>query len=460
MEMHLDLGEYQYGRMDQRPSPGLVTFAQILLQSSYDLQQTILQEITSNPALELVESDDCVRCGGRLFYGLCARCDGIGDDEWPHSADGASNSDLDPFSFVAGQMTLAEALMRELVMVLPADDHFIADYLCGSLDDNGLLGTSTAEIAATLGVSEERVVEVLLLLQSVGPLGAGARSVQECLEIQLRRWSELGEAPALARPLVLEYLDELAAGKYGFLAKRLGVQYDDIIAARDFIRHRLRPYPVSDIAEAEHSNSVTNVPFVVPDIVITRVEGESSEFDVTVIESRRAGLRINPMYEAMCTSKGRKGYSISGEEVEHVRAQVNRARDFTSHINERRRTMKRVAIHVVERQKEFLCHGWRELQPLTRAEVAEALSLHESTISRATADKYVMLPNGQVIPFAKFFRASLSVEDLIAELVASESEPLTDAQLAKLLGDAGFFVARRTVAKYRNRMGILPSSLR
>lgn len=462
MDMNLDQGQYQFERMEQRPSPTLVTFTQILALSSYDLQQAIHQEVSENPALELLDNEDnCIRCGERLIVGTCPRCDGLGDDDWQQAKQAQEyDEDFDPFTLIASQMSLSEALMRELITVLDQEDYFIAEYLCGSLDDSGLLDTTVQEVATTLGVDEERVLAVLKVLQSVGPLGVGARDVRECLDIQLRRWEELGEATPLARPIVEQHLMALGEGKYGHIASLLGVEYDDVIEARDFIRNHLRPFPIADISDVEHWRSVSDTPFIAPDIVILALEDDPSEYEVTVVESRRAALRITPQYNELLEQMGQSNAGLNQNEADHVRSYVHRARAFTSHINERRRTMKRVAMYVVERQKEFLRHGWRELRPLTRAEVADALDLHESTVSRATADKYVMLPSGQVIPFAKFFQAALSVQDVLRELIEKEEAPLTDAQLVDLLRDAGYFVARRTVAKYRNQMGILPSSLR
>ncbi len=464
MEMNLETGQIQEQtqKQEQRPSPTLVTFTQILALSSYDLQQAVQQEITENPALELVDSDNnCFRCGERLVVGICPRCEGLGDDDWQETARSQHyNDDFDPFTLIASQMSLAESLMHELVAILPEEDYFIAEYLTGSLDDSGLLDSTTTEVANTLGVDEERVVKVLETLQSVGPLGVGARDVKECLDIQLRRWEELGEAPELVRPIIDQYLQELGEGKYGYIASRLGVDYDEVIEARDFIRNHLRPFPIVDIPEAEHWRSVNDTPFVAPDIIIVELEDNPGEYEVMVVESRRTALRVNPHYQELAEQISQANSELTGGDAEHVRSFVNRARSFTSHINERRRTMKRVALYVVERQIEFLRHGWRELRPLTRAEVADALDLHESTVSRATADKYVMLPNGQVIAFAKFFQAALSVQDVLREIIEQEDEPLTDAELVEELKERGYFVARRTVAKYRNQMGILPSSLR
>ncbi len=137
-----------------------------------------------------------------------------------------------------------------------------------------------------------------------------------------------------------------------------------------------------------------------------------------------------------------------------------RARLFIANINQRRQTLGKITRSIVELQSDFLDKGVRYLKPLTRARVAGELDMHESTVSRATAAKYVMLPSGEVIPFSHFFVANLSVKDVIKDLVDHEAEPLTDQDLAQLLSERGIPVARRTVAKYREQLGILPSTLR
>jgi len=150
----------------------------------------------------------------------------------------------------------------------------------------------------------------------------------------------------------------------------------------------------------------------------------------------------------------------SDKERRHIQHYVSRAKLFIANINQRRQTLYRITQHTVEVQREFLDKGIRYLKPLTRASVASALGMHESTVSRATAAKFVMLPNGKVIPYSDFFQAALSVMDIIKEIIANEETPLTDHEISEKLAERGITVARRTVAKYRDQLGILPSSLR
>jgi RNA polymerase sigma-54 factor len=165
------------------------------------------------------------------------------------------------------------------------------------------------------------------------------------------------------------------------------------------------------------------------------------------------------MYQTLL-AQANSGNQMSEEEREHIQHYVSRAKMFIANINQRRQTMQKITSFLVDHQKDFLKQGVRHLKPLTRAMLAEQTGIHESTVSRATAAKYVMLPTGEVIPFSNFFTASLCVKDIIRDMIASEEQPLTDQEIAMRLRDFGYRVARRTVAKYRDQLDILPSSLR
>jgi len=455
-----------YGQhMEMRPSPSLIAFTEMLQLNGVELQEAILQAVAENPALEVVENDVCPACGDPLLSdGTCLRCsrgESLADQAARATVE-YDEEEHDALSRVADQMSLQEHLMSELTTALDESDWPIAEFLVGELDDRGFLEMSLETVAASLDVPLERVEIVLRALQHVGPLGLGARSVEECLEIQLDRWAEMGEVNELARLLITEHLDDLGQGKYSQLARSLGVEYDDIIAARDFIRSRLRPYPIAESDDTELWEATEAPGFIAPDVIVRLVD---DEIEISIMESRRYSLSISPLYReyAALMAEGREiedGVGLSDEDVKHIATQVGSARQFMTHVRERRETMRRVSAYVMARQEDYLRRGPRYLKPLTRAEVAEALDLHESTVSRATAGKYVLLPNKQVVPFGSFFKAALSVQDVLRELVENEERPLTDSELADMLTERGYRVARRTVAKYRNQMGILPSSLR
>ncbi len=155
-----------------------------------------------------------------------------------------------------------------------------------------------------------------------------------------------------------------------------------------------------------------------------------------------------------------RAHACRPDDKRHVQQYVGRAKLFIANINQRRQTIYNITTCLVEKQREFLEKGIRHLKPLSRAAIANDLGIHESTVSRATAAKYVMLPHGEVIPYSHFFTPSLSIKDVIKEMIEKEGRPLTDAQIGERLRECGIVIARRTVAKYRMQLDILPSSLR
>ncbi|MDA8188610.1 MAG: hypothetical protein M0T85_10750 [Dehalococcoidales bacterium] len=198
---------------------------------------------------------------------------------------------------------------------------------------------------------------------------------------------------------------------------------------------------------------------ILPDVIISQKEGDGG-YEVEVVESKRFFLRVSPLYNQLLNDLEREPLRFSDDEKRHIQHYVSRAKLFIANINQRRQTLQKITACIAEQQKGFLAKGVRHLKALTRAAVAKELGMHESTVSRATAAKYVMLPSGQVIPFGNFFTASLSVRDVIKEIIGNESAPMTDQEIAAELASRGINVARRTVAKYREQLSILPSSLR
>lgn len=463
MSMQMGMGFGQH--MELRPSPSLIAFTEILQLSGLDLQQMILAAVAENPALELTEAEVCPACGDVLLPdGSCYRCR-RGEDLASGAAQAlveVEEDEGDLLARVADQRTIQEYLLVELATMLDETDLPIAEYLVGELDERGFLDEPLDLAAASLGVPLARVEAVLQALQSVGPLGIGARSVEECLQLQLDRWAEVGVDHPLARALVIHHLEDLARGKYGQLARALGVDHEAVLAARDFIRSHLRPYPIAERADLVPWDRQTGPGLIAPDVVVRL--GPNDEVEVEIVESKRYGLALDPAYRELAarieSGSGPSPAELSARDRQHIQDHVGRARQFLTHIRERRATMRRVATYVMARQEAFLRHGPRHLVPLTRAEVAEALDLHESTVSRATAGKYVLLPSRHVVPFGTFFKVALSVHDVLREIIQHEPHALTDTELAEELQARGYGVARRTVAKYRDQMGILPSSLR
>jgi len=475
MEMDLDFSQDLSGQQQLRVSPRLVAASYILELSSQELQQQIANELNDNPALELVDVPTCQICGSELQGSVCPWCiqrqrsedtrqdnqddpaASLYEDPPPPSSQRLTDEEFDPLTQVASEETLAEKLLSELGAQLDdEDDMRIAEYLVGSLDDKGYLSASIEEVAYELDVTEDRVRRVLTVLQGLEPIGIGARNLHECLLIQLAYLEAVGIKQPHAYEIISHYLVELGEHKFGKIAHDLKISQEDVSDVWEFVKSKLNPHPAHGFSETNARDRDTRAMYILPDVIIAKGE---DDYEVEVVESRRFLLRVNPMYTRMSTELPRGG-TMSAEDKRHVQQYVGRAKLFIANINQRRQTIHNITTCLVDKQRDFLEKGVRHLKPLSRAAIAADLGIHESTVSRATAAKYVMLPDGEVIPFAHFFTPSLSVKDIMKEMIEKEGRPLTDAQLAERLRSRGIDIARRTVAKYRMQLDILPSSLR
>jgi len=452
----------------QRVSPRLVAANHILELSSLDLQEQIENELNDNPALERVEVPTCQTCGSEMIGSICPVCIQRQKSDLPEDSSDwyerdyqareyvAADDEFDPLTRVASEETLAEKLLSDLRPLIDQRDLPIAELLVGSLDDKGYLSWSIQDVAVQLDVDESRVRSVLSHLQTLEPIGIGSRNLRECLLIQLRYLAERGISQPYAEEIISDYLYELGERKFSRIAHKLKIAIADVAAVSDFAKERLNPHPGHGFALTNLRDRDSRAMYVLPDVIVTRT---ADGFDVEVVESKRFALRINSMYRTLSSSAGGEG-PLSGEEREHIRQYVHRAKQFIANISQRRQTLSKITWAIVEHQQDFLSRGIRYLQPLSRAAIAAKLGIHESTVSRATAAKHIMLPDGETIPYSHFFTPSLSVKDVMKEIIEREPDSLTDADIASRLADRGIHIARRTVAKYRAQLDILPSRLR
>lgn len=469
----MSLAQQESHEMRQTVSPRMVQASTILAMSSTELQQAINQEADENPALEVDEVSVCPRCGDKLEGSICLTC-GEGtaerdpteqflEEEASRQVSQLDDEDFDPLTVVATEISLPERLLQELGQLLPVDEMPSAEYMVGGLDETGYLRATLDEIAWHVPAEYEVVEHVLETLQQLDPPGVGARDIRECMLIQIRRLEESQqEVHPLAQVLVRDHLEEIGKHRFAAVARQLHCKVEDVEEAWDFIRSQLTPYPAY-MFEARSMGAKSSRPqagqAIIPDIVITKAE--SGNLHADVIESKRYQLKISRPYESVLRQVRDSGAALTDEEREHVRAYVQRARQFIGSIQQRRRTMQLLADFLIDRQGDFLREGVRHLRPLTRAEAAVAVGVHESTISRAAAEKFVLLPNGKVVPLSDFFRAALPVQDVMREIIGVEKgSRLTDREISDQLAERGYKVARRTVAKYRSQMHILPSELR
>jgi RNA polymerase sigma-54 factor len=460
-----------------RVSARLITSSTILHLSADELERCVNQEQTENPALEVQEQRVCLFCGALLRGASCTSCGHYAQEgalpqdpathyeinassDWerwqqPYDMDNygfvEADDDLDPLARIPTAESLAERLLHQLEALIPPDEAPIAEHLVGNLNERGYLEISTQEISRYLEVPLERVEYVLKQLQTLEPLGIGARDLRECLLIQLEALAELETPHPLAYTLIDGYLDRLGRSHYQEIARDLKVPEQEVRAASAYIRSKLHPFPAHTYRLDLHSiRQASGAIYVRPDVVIRQSE---SGFEVELIEEKRYRFSVSRSYPLEPEAQ-------SAVELErYFSHQSDRARFFIDCMQRRWRTLKQVAKVVVEQQREFLVKGIRYLRPLTRAEVAARLNLDEGTVSRATANKYALLPNGRLIPFADFFDSSLGVKDILREIIQQE-EPqhrLSDEDLRRRLAERGIYLARRTVTKYREEMGIASS---
>ena len=477
--MSMDLSQLTQQLPLRVASPQLVAANHILALSSAELQALIQREVMENPAIEMEEVPVCQQCGRPLQGSYCVNCmsaekqeqqksvdrDDFADDGsiWQHRAtSGGDDEEFDPTTRVAAQMSLAEHLTLSLQAQYDLEDAPIIEYLVGNLDDDGRLLCSVEEVVDLFNVDPEQVERMVRSLQSMEPVGVGARDLRECLLIQLTYLESQGQHQPFAREVISRYLTQLSEHKYGQIALALGTTTDTIHEVSEYIKRNLNPFPARGYLGNNLSSGGTTATTVLPDVVIGKraLADGAHLYEVEVVESKRFFLNINPSYAQLYAEMGNRQAALSEDERRHIQQYVSRAKLFISNINQRRQTLSKITRHIVDLQRDFLDKGIRALRPLTRARVALDLGMHESTVSRATAAKYVMLPTGEVIPFSNFFVANLGIKDLIKDMIDNEKTPLTDQELADMLCERDIPVARRTVAKYREQLGILPSTLR
>jgi RNA polymerase sigma-54 factor len=474
-------GSPQHGMHISTP---LITSIRMLQYSAEEVEQSIALEVDQNPALEVDEQAECPRCGTLLQRGMCSTCDGqvqdpladaaqsLGTDQLPETLDYnfplAEESQYDLLEFVPAGGSLGDYLLRQLGLMVPVKDQSIAEYLVGNLDRHGYLTASVTETSQALAVSEDRVRAILSTLQTLDPPGIGTRDLRECLLIQLKHCDQEVPILPLARRLVEGYLPELGEHHFTQIAHELDITPEEVKAAWRFIRSNLNPYP----AHAFERNEVPDVgvdlvnersTLVWPDVVIHRLE--QGGFEAEVVETRRYRFNLNEQYRSLyqhCQAQDGAGASLTEEERVHVRQYAAQARFFMNCMAQRWATLTNITEALIVHQREFLEKGVRFLKPLTRAEIASYLTVNASTVSRATSNKYVLLPTGRTISFDAFFDGSLLAKDALQDLVATEdpTKPYADAELARLLDKQGIPLARRTVAKYRESLGILASRFR
>jgi RNA polymerase sigma-54 factor len=479
---HVLLQQEQRTVISQRIDPKIILANTLLQLSTMELVQSIENELMENPALETadeagcegncIDPNACPYCSIRLAAQRAAQRDheflDSGDrdtetDEFFVPDNNEASEDYDPVGNLQAETTLEQHLTTLLHAAVPSEDYAIGEYIINSLDEKGWLNEAPETIAEELKVDVADVYRVLTVIQTFDPPGIGAQSLQECLLLQLRFMRE--EDPAsrplidIALQMVAEQYGHFCARRYAKLARSLKIRSEDAKAATDYVRTRLNPFPASQFRSPWAYRPTNSKASVRPDIIVRR---RQFGYDVEVAPEAYM-LNINPQYRDLYIQIKTGGRGASDEERRHIIDYVERAERFIRTIHQRRVTLRQITACIIECQSGFLETGSHQfLRPLTRTQVAHKLGLHESTVSRATANKYVQLPNQEVISFEIFFDASLSAKNAIEAIIQNEDprNPLSDQEIVDLLKEKGITVARRTIVKYRDDRKILSSNRR
>ncbi|MFQ3661279.1 MAG: hypothetical protein SNJ69_02675 [Chloroflexaceae bacterium] len=411
-------------KQELRAMPVLLTTARMLELPALALHQAVHEELAANPALEEVEEPP-------------AR---------PPPA-----PEHDPLLRVPAPVSVTDTLLADLRASLPADQYPLAEALVGNLDEHGFLPMSLTTLARELDVTRSQIEAVLRVLRDLGPPGIATPGPRECLLAQLDVLAAAGTSLPLARTIVAEHLEDLAAGRYRAIARTLEVDESAVGAAHRFIQQRLWPYPLQAVT-VERAGPERPI-YRAPDLIFTPSE---SGFAVEVPAGPGRWLGLNLAY----TDLAAHAAELPAAEREHVLIYVARARTFLNSLRRRHETLQRIGEALAVRQAGFLRAGPAHLAPLTRLELAREVGMHESTVCRAVADKLALLPNRALAPLDDFFAAARPVQEALRDLIAAEEEPLSDQELADLLTARGHPLARRTVARYREQLGIPPQRQR
>ena len=457
-----EMGFIQEMKMQQALSPQLYQSMEILQMSLMDLQQLVKQELSSNPTLEVVQPEaDAqieVETGTVDTEKFDAEMAALGDD-WQEGSSVVSSGDTEEkYQFMMDTLSegpsLQEQLMEQLIMLdLNSQERAIAELLIGSIDDEGYLQLDLEEMMDRPDFPIDLFEQVLSVVQSFEPAGIGARDLKECLLLQLERSDE---RESDAYQLVQLHLDCLGRNKLEEIASLMGLALGRVIELADRVG-RLDPKPGLKLSPGE-------VEVVTPEIFIEKVEG------VYRVRSNRKPypkLFLNQRYLELLKAK-----STPAETKAYIREKLAKSRLMIQSIDQRLSMIERIAGELITLQYGYFERGVTGLKPLNMKRIAEILEVHETTVSRAVAGKYMQTPRG-LLAMKYFFKPGVRTisgelvsnehaKSILAELISKEDKkkPYSDAKLVTLLSEQNISISRRTVAKYRDQLKILSSHLR
>src|SRR5205809_186857 len=456
--------------LQQVLSPQLQQSLLVLQTPLLELRNLVQQEMETNPVLEELPDEpgsESESSDDDNFKDEFEKLASL-DEEWrdymaqsaSSGADGFRSSreakDKREFFFdsIPVQETLQQNLLGQLNQTaLNASDRKAAELIIGNIDDNGSLQSAPEEMALNSGIPKEDFEKMLTLIQSFYPPGVGARDLRECLLIQLRRE---GKENSLEYKIIAEHMEDLGKRRFPEIARRMGISVEEVQESANKIS-RLNPRPGQVFAAAPQN-------YVLPDVTVEKVDGD---YQIILNNEQIPHLRISNIYKDIIAQDN------NGADVkDYIRDKIRSGKFLIRSIHQRQQTISNIAHQIVSRQRDFFEHGPSHLKPMTMGDIADAIGVHETTVSRAVSGKYMATPQG-IFEMKYFFTpgyqtatgesmSNTSVKEAILDLVKHENgnAPLSDQEIVEILGERGIPIARRTVAKYRTELDILPSHMR
>ncbi len=454
-------------KMQQTLAPHLFQSLEILQMPLLDLQQMIKQELSENPTLEATQeiADEQIEIEQGTkdierdeFENLAALGEEWGDNFYENRPVANRNDAEEKYQYMMDSLSEVSSLHDQLLKQVSLSDlneyeKKIAEIVVGNIDDEGYLQLDVDDLLALPNFPAETLDKILETIHDFDPPGVGARDLRECLLLQLKR---AGKENSQEYQMVADHLDLLGRHKYDDIARAMGLTTERIKELATEVA-KLDPKP-------GHNFSESRIEYVTPEIIVEKKDGE---YVVTQNKKPYPRLFISQKYLQML-----KDPKTSKEVKTYIREKITKSKQFIQSIDQRMSTIYRIAVEVVRIQRDFFDYGVSKLKPLNMRTIAELLDVHETTISRATSGKYMQTPRG-LFSMKYFFTPGVkttdghlisneSVKTALAEVIRGEDKrkPYSDSKLVELLKEQGISIARRTVAKYRDQLRILPSHLR
>ncbi|KPU45251.1 RNA polymerase sigma-54 factor [Oxobacter pfennigii] len=448
MKMNFDLSMRQTQKLVMTQQ--LQMAIKLLQMPSLELNEYIQEQLEDNPVLESLPDEKPIDEPKIDWKEYIKTIENYDYYENYHEND----ESLSPINFIPSVTTLREHLMFQLhLAVRNNEDVQIGEYIIDNIDGSGYLRADASDIAKHFNIKNEKIEGLIKIIQGFDPVGVGARSITECLILQLR---EMNMLDYLLEKVINNYLEDIGNNRYNFIAKELSITLKEAQKIGDIIKS-LEPKPGRGFESFGH------IRYIIPDVVVEKMDGK---YMISVNDRMIPALTINSYYKSILLMEDNESKA-----QDFIKKKMDAAAWLIKSLEQRKNTIYNVVSSIVSFQKDFLDNGLNYLKPLTLKDVAEDIKMHESTVSRAISGKYVQTPRG--LYGLKFFFtrgidvgedniSSETIKKVIKQIIEKENErrPLSDQKITDILNNQRINIKRRTVAKYREEMNIPPAGKR